>query len=307
MRYLISRLSALGDVVHTLPSAVALRRTFPDCEIVWCVDKRFAGIVELCGAVDQVIIWPKDRKQWKPLWKEMGEFDFAFDLQGLLKSSLVVAGARADKKLGYHWRREFAWLFTQSVRPDPSSLHVSDQYVDVVRTAGAEADRAEFMLAPDPADVEKVRGLVEGEGPLVICNAGAGWASKRWPAAHFASLANSLHVKGARIGFIGAPSDQGVFAEVVNAGASDVIDLVGKTSVRELVALISLADVHVGGDTGSSHIAAALGKPAVGLYSVTRPERTCPYGQRHNTIFDARGLSAISPKQVLEKLAQNGL
>lgn len=307
MRFLISRLSALGDVVHTLPAAVALRRTFPDSEIVWCVDKRFAGIVELCGAVDRAVVWPKDMPERKAVLADLGEFDFAFDLQGLLKSALLVASVKAGRKLGYHWRREFAWLFTQSVRPDPSSLHVSDQYVDVVRAVGAEADRAEFMLSPNPDDVTKVSSLVSGEGPLVICNAGAGWASKRWPAGHFASLANTLHAQGARVGFIGAPSDEAVFAEVVAAGASNVINLVGKTSVRELVALISLADAHVGGDTGSSHISAALGKPAIGLYSVTRPERTCPYGQRHNTLYAPEGLHAITPEQVLDKLSQNGL
>ena len=200
MRFLISRLSSLGDVVHTLPAAVALKRGFPDCEIVWCADKRFAGIVELCEAVDQVVLWPKDYRAWKPIWAEIGEFDVAFDLQGLLKSSLVVAGASAKRKLGYHWRREFAWLFSQAVRPDPTSLHVTDQYVDVVRAIGAKGDGAEFLLSPDLEDMDKVRGLVPGEGPLVICNAGAAWASKRWPAKQFASLANSLHQQGVRVG-----------------------------------------------------------------------------------------------------------
>jgi len=102
--------------------------------------------------------------------------------------------------------------------------------------------------------------------------------------------------------FIGAEPDRPVFRAVVDAGAGDVLDLVGKTSVAELVALISIADAHVGGDTGSSHVAAALGKPAIGLYSATRPERTCPYGQRDNTLYDPSGLGAIDPGRVLDKL-----
>ena len=302
MRFLISRLSSLGDVVHSLPAAVALRNTYPECEIVWCVDKRFAGIVDLCGAVDRVVRWPQNRSDRRQLLQEIGSFDVAFDLQGLLKSALIVAGAKASRKLGYHLQREGSWLFTQRIAPDPTSFHVTDQYVDVVRAAGAKADRAEFMLEPREADVEKARELVRSADRLVVCNAGAGWASKRWPAKHFASLVTSMKSHGLQVAFIGAEPDRPVFEAVVDAGAGDVLDLVGKTSVADLVALVSVADAHVGGDTGSSHIAAALGKPAIGLYSATRPERTCPYGQRGNTLYDPSGLAAIGPDQVLDKL-----
>jgi lipopolysaccharide heptosyltransferase I len=296
VRFLIARLSAMGDVVCSLPAAVALKKSFPGCEVVWCVDQRFAGIVELCTAVDRVAVLPKSGR--REFVRELGEFDAAFDLQGLLKSGLVVASARAKKKLGYHWQREGSFLFSQKVRPDPTSLHVTDQYVDVVRAFGAEMDCAEFGLVPNPEDVAKVRGMLP-DGEFVVCNAGAGWASKRWPPQHFRSLSNSIQSLGLKPVFIGAPSDREVFQEV---GAENAIDMVGKTTVRELVALISLARAHVGGDTGSTHIAAALGVPAIGLYSITRPERSCPYGQRHNTLYDHDGLDRILPEQALATL-----
>ncbi len=309
MRFLIARLSSLGDVVCTLPAAVALKASFPDSEVLWCADKRFAGVVELCSAVDRVVVWPSSGTERTAAMKELGEFDAAFDLQGLFKSGQIVGMANAKRKLGYHWRREGAWLFSQRVVPDPSSLHVTDQYVDVVRAYGAECERAEFGLKPLPEDVAKVRSLLP-PGELVVCNAGAGWATKRWPAAHFAALANRLHEQGSRVAFIGAESDRAAFEEVKRAGATSAFDLIGRTSVKELVALISVARAHVGGDTGSTHIAAALGVPAIGLYSITRPERSCPYGQRHNTLYDPKGLERISPEQALEALSaairQNG-
>jgi len=302
VRFLIARLSSLGDVVCSLPAAVALKATYPDCETVWCVDARFAGVVQLCGAVDRVELVPtKDKRGFV---RGLGEFDAAFDLQGLLKSALVVGHSKAKKKLGYHWQREGSWLFSQRVMPEATSLHVTDQYVDVVRAFGAEADRAEFGLKPDPEDVKTVRRLLPGDGEIVVCNAGAGWATKRWPAANFAQLANSLHAQGVRACFIGAESDRKAFEEVKDAGATHAFDLIGRTNVRELVALISTARAHVGGDTGSTHIAAALGVPAVGLYSVTRPERTCPYGQRHNTLYDPAGLGRIGPEAALESLGR---
>jgi heptosyltransferase-1 len=306
LRFLVSRLSSLGDVVCSLPVATALKASFPGSEVVWCVDKRFSGIVNLCSAVDKTVVWPKKGSEQKPVLGALGEFDAAFDLQGLLKSALIVGLCKAKRKLGYHWQREGAWLFSQRVLPDPTSLHVTDQYVDVVRAFGIECDRAEFALKPDAADVTKMRSLLP-PGELVVCNAGAGWASKRWPAAHFASLANALHADGKRVAFIGAESDRPAFEEVKRAGAQNAFDLIGRTSVRELVALLSIAKAHVGGDTGSTHIAAALGVTAVGLYSITRPERSCPYGQRHNTLYGPRGLNRIEPEQVIEKLrGQNG-
>lgn len=306
MRFLVSRLSSLGDVVCSLPAAVALKSTYPDCEVVWCVDRRFAGVVELCCAVDRVVVWPTSGGEQKAVLQGLGEFDAAFDLQGLMKSALIIGRCKAKRKLGYHWQREGSWLFSQRVVPDATSLHVTDQYVDVVRAYGAECERAEFGLKADSADVAKVRSLLPA-GEIVVCNAGAGWASKRWPATHFATLANTLHSEGKRVAFIGAESDRKVFEEVKRAGATNAFDLIGRTSVKELVALLSIARAHVGGDTGSTHIAAALGVQAVGLYSITRPERSCPYGQRHHTLYDPAGLDKIPPEQVVASLrGQNG-
>jgi heptosyltransferase I len=308
VKILISRLSALGDTVCTLPVAVALKTTFPESHITWAVDARFAGIVECCASIDEVIrvkpglqpsSWPRFASQ----------FDLALDMQGLLKSAIVVGCAKADKKLGYHWQREFSCLFTQKVIPDPSSLHVVDQYVDVARAAGAEASQAIFNLHPKPDDRAKCIELLKEsgiEGPFIVLNAGAGWATKRWPSAHFASLADSLAGKNIATVLIGgrADADQTAAGEVIQSSKNPPINLLGKTNVRELVALISLANAHVGGDTGSTHIAAALGVPAVGLYSITKPHRSCPYGQIDRCHYDESSLANIFPADVLQTVSR---
>ena len=82
------------------------------------------------------------------------------------------------------------------------------------------------------------------------------------------------------------------------------VNLVGQTSMEELVALLSLAKGHIGGDTGSSHLAAGLGIPAIGLYSITKPVRSCPYGQIDRCHYDARGLAHIQPKEVFGTLME---
>lgn len=307
-RFLVSRLSALGDVVLTLPAAVALRRSFPDSEIVWVVDRRFAGIVECCRAVDRRHV--VDRKRLFEEVRSFSEsFDVAFDLQGLLKSALFVRRARAPLKLGYHWMREGAWLFSQRVWPDPSSRHLVDQLVDVVRAGGAHAGRAEFDLAPLPEDAERVHLELRRRGvdePFVLMNAGAGWPEKRWPPRYFARLCEMLAAAGIQSVFLGAPTEQDrdLFHQVVSEGARSAISMVGETSVRELVALVAQAAVHVGGDTGSTHVAAALGIPAIGLYAATDPERTGPYGQGDRVLFDPRGLDRIDPQAVFARVLE---
>lgn len=278
MRVLISRLSALGDVVCTLPVASAIKSTWPDSEVTWIVDKRFRGIVDACSAVDTVVERPKPGEV-----KALGCFDAALDMQGLLKSGVLVGAANAKRKLGYHWQREGSSLFSQAVLPDASSLHVVDQYVDVARALGATSDQAHFNLSPRPEAVSKVEEKLRERGwsggKLVVMNAGAGWATKRWSPERFANLADRLGEAGVHVAFLGAPSDRDTFSEVRLHGAAQAIELVGDTSIPELVALVSLAAAHVGGDTGSSHIAAALSVPAIGIYTLTKPVRSCPYGQ----------------------------
>jgi ADP-heptose:LPS heptosyltransferase len=248
-RILIARLSALGDVVCTLPVAVAIERTWPEAEIVWAVDPRFRGVVDCCSAVDSVV-------PVKPSWRSRptfpGEFDAALDMQGLLKSALCVAGAEAKTRLGYHWQREGSWWFSAAVKPDPTSLHIVDQYVDVARALGAEGDRAEFGLVPWTEDQESVAAKLRAigvSGPYALANAGAGWPTKRWPAASFAALSDRLPVP---LVFIGGPgtADREALADVQAAAKNPVLDVLGQTSVRELVALVAGAQAHVGGDPG---------------------------------------------------------
>ncbi len=295
MRFLVSRLSALGDVACGLPVATALKQGHPGCEVVWLCDRRFAGIPQLCPDIDHVEVLEKDPKKWKAQMQALGEFEVGIDLQGLLKSALPISYARCKQRVGYHWQREGSWLFTSAVKPDPSSIHVVDQYVDVARAVGGIADRAVFNLAPNPEDVGTVQDLLPDLGhqagrPLVLANAGAGWGTKRWPPELYARLVRDL---GDRVtfAFLGTEADRPALNEVVQAwgglgptGIGAPLDMLGKTNVRQLVALISLCDLHVAGDTGSTHIAAALGRPCIGLYTLTRPERCCPYGQYDRSV-----------------------
>ncbi|MCO5298143.1 MAG: glycosyltransferase family 9 protein [Fimbriimonadaceae bacterium] len=305
-RFLVSRLSSLGDVVCSLPAASALKRGHPGCEIVWVVDPRFAGVVECCGAVDRVV---RARPGFRPSsWpRHEGEFEAALDLQGLLKSALAIARARVGRRVGYHWQREGAQFFSDRVLPDPSSHHIVDQYVDVARAVGGVADRAEFRLEPNPEARERVRAKLAERGvaaPYVVVNPGAAWATKRWPAGHFASLIDRIQASGVRAVLIGgnAEADRASASGVEGACSSSPANVVGETSIVELIALVGDALGHVGGDTGSTHLAAAMDVPAFGLYSITRPQRSCPYGQIERCFHDPDSLAGITPDAVWDRM-----
>lgn len=304
--FLVSRLSSLGDVVCTLPAACALKQRFPSCHITWIVDPRFSPVVESCAAVDTVIEYRPsfNAKTW-PRFDQ--KFDVAFDMQGLFKSAVPVWLARADRKLGYHWQREGANLFTQPVLPDPSSNHIVDQYLDVVRAAGCEVHEAEFGLQTTPESKDRVSQLLEAEGVkgnYVIINATAAWSTKRWPMERFATLSRGIADFGLTPISIGTASDSDVNDELAAMAGVEVPNFAGKTGISELIALIAGAAAHVGGDTGSTHIAAAVGVPAVGLYSITNPIRSCPYGQIENCHYSTDSLAAISSDAVLATLGK---
>lgn len=295
-------MSALGDVVCTLPVAGHLKHAFPDSHITWVVDARFRGIVDCCTHVDQVVAVKRGERP-----SPEDSFDLALDMQGLLKSALIVRAAKAKHKLGYHWQREGARYFSSPVMPDPTSFHIVDQYIDVARAAasmlGAPGEyEADFGLTPHPEDRPKV------EGDYVVLNPGAGWVTKRWPPASFARVAEWIVDRGMQPVLIGgkAEADHQAFDEVARETSAPLVKLTGETSVRELVALIAGAKAHVGGDTGSTHLAAALGIPAIGLYSITRPQRSCPYGQVENCLYDPTGLGSISAESVIGKLERLG-
>ncbi|MBC8063389.1 MAG: glycosyltransferase family 9 protein [Chlorobia bacterium] len=305
-RFLISRLSSLGDVACSLPAAGALKRAFPESEIVWAVDPRFAGVARSCRHIDEVIeVKPSLKPDSWPVIE--GEFDAALDLQGLLKSGLVLKGAKAKTKVGYHWQREGAWLFSERVIPDSSSIHIVDQYVDVARAVGGKADRADFGLAATDEAMATVKPKLGSEEPFVVMNGGAGWVTKRWPTDRFSKLIDLLAAQEIRSVLIGGPTqdDKNVGAEIARQSKTKPQILIGETSITELVALLSLAKAHVGGDTGSSHLAAGLGIPAVGLYSITKPTRSCPYGQIERCQYDARGLGYIEPDLVFRTLMES--
>ncbi len=312
---LLVRLSSMGDVVCTLPVAGFLKQALPEVQISWVVDPRFASLVEDCRHVDEVITVKATplRQSWEAVHKD---YSAVLDLQGLVKSAWMTIAAKSKIKLGYHWQREGACLTSAQVLPDPTSIHIVDQYVDVARALVAKSNRpvpefvADFGLVPNSEATKEVQQklLNSGvKGRFVVMNPGGAWATKQWKPQSFAQVGAGLLKHGIQSVLIGSKSRaettaiQLALAEAQKLG-SPLVSMQGQTTIRELTSLIGLSAAHLGGDTGSTHIAAALSIPCVGLYSITKPERSCPYGQIDNCLYNPMKLEDITAEEVLGKL-----
>jgi len=301
LRVLFIKLSAMGDIVHAMPSAMAIRSRFPNCDLRWVVQTEFADLLKNHPAVSGIIEVPKrpsiaDLMRLRKTLRE-NVFDFALDMQGLFKSARIIAMAKSSRKLGFQWQREGSRFFSKPIRTD--AQHVVDQYLAVAAAVGADTADVSFGLAPMPSALESAKAKLQALGlqkPIVAINLGAGAEEKRWPAVKFGALAKALISHGCSPFTIGSPNERELAAQL------NIPSLAGQTSIAELVGVLSLCDLHIGGDTGSVHIATALEKQVVAIMGPTRPERSGPYRRMESVVYSPSGsLASISEQELLEK------
>jgi heptosyltransferase-1 len=306
-RILVVRLGAMGDVLHALPAAASLKRSFSECQLSWAVKPRFRELLDGAGLVDDII--PIDRSSYSSVRDAArrlreGRFDLAIDFQGLVQSALVAAlpGAEIFGFDATHVRERPAALFyTRAV--STRSAHVVDMNLDLAAAAGALHRVVEFPLPP---------GTPEGElpeAPFLLAAPFAGWASKQWPLGHYAALAPLLRDElGLTLVLNGAPSQAADLARVPGA-------FVHISTISGLIDATRRATATLGVDSGPMHLAAALGRPGVAVFGPTDPARNGPYSPHVRVLRHAgaqttyrRGaeidpsMRAVSPGQVLEAL-----
>lgn len=302
-RVAIVKLSSIGDVVHALPVSASLKRSFPHLQICWITEERCAEIVTGNPYLHEVLTIPGKAWRhgaWQPRsWQQLRRtiytlrsrrFELTIDLQGLLKSAVVAWLTGARLRIGYHWQREGAWLFNRVVPKEPTSVHVVQEYLDVARFLGAETESVEFPLyIPLEAD-KRVAEVLRKEGipsaeAFVSINPSAGRQFKRWRTERWAELIERIHRQHRLpVVLVGGKADRPLAGDIRARTSAPFVDMVGKTNLKELAAILRRSLLHVCGDTGSAHISAALGVPVIGLYGPTNHQRTGPYGQEHRVI-----------------------
>lgn len=288
-RFLIVRLSAIGDVVHGMPVACALRDTFPNAYIGWIVESVAAPLLEGHKALDTVIVvprgWLKSPGSVLQARRRLiaDHYEVSIDLQGLTKSAFAAWLSGAKNRIGFSppdGREISPWLNTDCYHA--SADHIVDKNLELLSTYGVNNDKARFELPVSGDAAAKVDGWIGDTGmkdTYGVVNPGAGWPSKRWPPSRYAEVCEALHGRsGMKFVVTWAGTEERVMAESIVKLATDAAGLAPATDLRELAALLRRAAVFIGSDTGPLHIAAALGTPCIGLYGPMPAERNGPFG-----------------------------
>jgi lipopolysaccharide heptosyltransferase I len=285
-RFLIIRLGSLGDVVHTLPVAHALRGSFPRARIDWVIEPRWRLLLKGNPDLNNVVLF--ERASWKGIRACVRElraarYTYAIDCQGLYKSALLAFFSRASFRVGFdraHAREPGAAMF-YNLPAVPKAGHIVEQNMSLAYNAGAKFTSAVFPLKiplDASAHVEQVlsgRGIKEKD--YYVMSPGGGWGGKCWPAERYGHLHRRLYEKYRWRGVVNYGPGERKLAEAVRLVAGEPEPLLVSLDIPQLMALLKRAKFVVAGDSGPLHLAAALTTPVVGLYGPTDPARNGPY------------------------------
>jgi heptosyltransferase I len=285
-RVLLVRLGALGDIVHAIPVAAALRRAFPAARIDWLVASKHREILDLVPAIDRRLaigdgsIFDAVRELRRAC------YDVTLDLQGLIKSAVLARSSAGARVIGFssrYLRERLARLFYTEVHEPAGLTHVVRLNLSLLEPLGVKVELPEFPIDHvDSAVAREVEG--RSGGRYALLNPGAAWPNKRWPPSRFGAVASALRDRHALPSVVlWGPGEQSLAEEVV-AGSGGAAAVAPRTSVADLVALARGAALMVSGDTGPTHIAAAVGTPVVGIFGPTRPQRNGPWAPEDVTV-----------------------
>lgn len=305
-RLLIVRLGSMGDILHALPAATALRTTLPEATIGWVVEERWA---ELLCTLSEPRSGPRsprrplvdrlhsvDTKKWRgallspQTWERIGaslselcapKYEIAVDFQGAIRSALLARLSKAPVVYGTMQPRENVASMFYMRQVMTHGTHVVEQNLSLAEAvAGQALDIPAVELPRDESAEKKCDDWLRREGvsDFVLLNPGAGWGAKQWPAERLGVVAKQLAADGLKSLVNFGPGEEKL-AQAVEAASTGSAEAVGCT-LTELIALTRRAKLFIGGDTGPMHLAAALGVPVVAIFGPTDPARNGPFGTR---------------------------
>ncbi|HKO55009.1 MAG TPA: glycosyltransferase family 9 protein [Thermoanaerobaculia bacterium] len=283
-RLLVVRLSALGDVIHTIPAVVALKERF---DVSWAVERPYRELVEIVAGVKAL---PVSLKRWSTVpeaRRAVQLFDVSIDFQGLIKSSALAWTSGAKERWSFDReaiREKPALLFTNRRVSVDQTKHVIEWNMELARALVSEAKMPDVDFRPFAADTRHERD--------VVLLPAAGRPEKQWPIDRFRKLAQII---GPRAVAVWGPGEEELARQIGCRMAP-------KTSLQELAAILRDAELVIGGDTGPLHLAAALRTKVIGLYGPTNPRRNGPYGQLDrciSTFETSRTMDAIGVEEVV--------
>ena len=311
-KILIVRLGALGDILHALPAATAIRNALPEATLGWLVEERWSEllvarrnkatpdvrgpqkpVVDLVHTVNtrrwrQRILRPGTIKEIRGDIRRLREshYDIALDFQGNIKSGFLARLSKASAIMGYVDPRESAARIFYARKFPRSGEHVIEQNLALANAAlQAQLGHTSLpMTVPqlpcDPAAETWTEREIQrlGVASFAVINPGAGWGGKQWPPERYGQMARALSIHNLKTLVNIGPGEEELGKAVAENSGGNAFAIT--CTIGELISLTRRARLFIGGDTGPLHLAASLGVPTVGLYGPTDPSRTGPFGPR---------------------------
>jgi len=293
---LIVRLSALGDILHTLPAFLDLKETFPECRIDWLVSKKCGFLLSAVSGIGRIHIVDTD-SLLKPsggaaAWRQFAatvrnvrrsRYDVSIDFQGLLKTALLGSLSGARIRIGFSGQlvreRPAHWFYQRRLAHSGEQIHVIELNRRLAEVAGARRSNARCVFDIMEQDRAHTDALLKKERltDFVVINPGGGWPTKRWQPEKYGMLAAKIqHECGLPVVVTTGPGEDPLFQGILKT-CGNPAPRHFPVSFLQLVPLLEKARLLIGGDTGPFHLACAVGTPVVGVFGPTSPVRNGPW------------------------------
>ncbi len=283
----IFRLSAIGDICHTLPILRTLQATWPDCKITWIIGKLEATLFSDIPNVEYIIFDKSlGRKAYHQLNQDLSgrEFDILLMMQAALRASIASRYIKARYKLGFDKQRakDFQWLFSKQRIAAQANSHVMDGLFGFTKALGIEHQIHSWNIPISEQDQDFAKTVINGKPTVLIspCSSERKNNFRNWSAENFAGLCSQLQERGYQVVLTGGPSEkEKQYGEVIKriTDSDSIHNFIGKTSLKQLYALISAVDIVIAPDSGPIHMANSASTYCIGLYASSNPCRTGPY------------------------------
>ena len=283
----ILRLSAIGDVCHAVSAVQAIQKAHPNAKITWVMGKVEAMLLADLPGVELVIF---DKKEGRAALKKLKntfngkQFDVLLNMQVALRAGFVARCIPAKAKIGFDWARskELHSLFINKRIAAQKESHVLEGFKGFANAIGVDDYTPSWQMPYSTQDQSRADELLGQEylaNKLFVISPAASKAQRNWLPERYAALADHAHAQGFNVALTGGPTELEVNLanNIIKHSNSPILNLVGKTKLKELLCVLKRADLVLAPDTGPAHMAVTVGTPVVGLYAHSNPARTGPY------------------------------
>ncbi|MDD4879446.1 MAG: lipopolysaccharide heptosyltransferase II [Candidatus Omnitrophica bacterium] len=298
-RILVINVNWVGDVLFSTPAIRALRKHFPDAHIACMVVPRCKEVLELNPRLNELIIYDEKGENKGLIGKlkliselKARRFDCVFLFHRSLTRTLMVALSGIKERVGIDNPKR-GFLLTKKIKPQPSDIHKVEQFLNIVKVITGEDDGKSMEFFTGEEDEVFARGFLKshgiGEGDrFIILNPGGNWDPKRWPAGNFAGLGDRLYEEyKAPIIITGAQKDVELGEKISGMMKHKPVIAAGKTTLKQLAAIMKRASLVISNDSGPMHIAVSQGAKTIAIFGPTDPRITGPYGDGVYTVLQS--------------------